>query len=94
MTDHVRLRPPIEVDGTTYFGGEVHVSHDGHPFVWRVWTNDDRYPDRSPEDHGQFLIHGHVHQAWKANGRQVNVGWDVWHKPIPEDELIELLDSI
>jgi len=53
MTDHVSLRPPIEVDGVTYRSGEVCVPRDGHPYVWRVWTNDDR-------DYGPFRPHGHT----------------------------------
>lgn len=39
---------------------------------------EDRYVDHRPEDRGDWLIHGHVHNEWLVNGRQINVGVDVW----------------
>ena len=40
--------------------------------------SNEKYKKWSPEDQGQVLLHGHVHDAWKVRGRQVNVGVDVW----------------
>lgn len=54
---------------------------------------DDRYSDLRPEDHGQILLHGHVHEAWKVRGRQINVGVDVWDfRPVTFDQLLDALD--
>jgi calcineurin-like phosphoesterase family protein len=39
---------------------------------------DERYPELCPVDNGSWLIHGHVHDEWQVNGRQINVGVDVW----------------
>jgi len=41
-------------------------------------TDRERFLDRRPVDKGQWLVHGHVHEAWRVNGRQINVGVDVW----------------
>lgn len=52
----------------------------------------DRYVEHRPVDRGQWLIHGHVHDAWKQNGRQINVGVDVWdYKPVPFDVIREMM---
>jgi calcineurin-like phosphoesterase family protein len=41
-----------------------------------------------PVDNGLPLIHGHVHNSWKVNGRQINVGVDVWDfTPVSEADL-------
>lgn len=46
----------------------------------------DRYAQHRPEDRGQVLLHGHVHSAWRVNGRQINVGVDAWdHRPVAEN---------
>lgn len=40
---------------------------------------DDRYPEFRPTlGPNEWLIHGHVHNLWKINGHQINVGVDVW----------------
>ncbi|NLD76090.1 MAG: hypothetical protein GX643_05430 [Acidimicrobiales bacterium] len=54
----------------------------------------DRFPDWRPEDRGRVLLHGHVHSAWRTNGRMINVGVDVWdYRPIPEPRVIELVEA-
>lgn len=46
----------------------------------------DRFLDWRPEDNGRVLLHGHVHSSWRANGRMINVGVDVWdYAPIQSD---------
>lgn len=48
-----------------------------------------------PTDDGStWLLHGHVHQAWKVDndGRQINVGVDVWdYYPVHEDTIAEIM---
>ena len=54
--------------------------------------DEDRYVDHRPADEGAWLIHGHVHERWRVEGRQINVGVDVWGwEPVPEATLVELL---
>ena len=40
-------------------------------------TDEDRATQYRLPDEGLFLIHGHVHDLWRLNGRQFNVGVDV-----------------
>lgn len=49
-----------------------HFPYPGDP------TDNGRYPEHRPADNGDLLLHGHVHSAWRENGRQVNVGVDAW----------------
>jgi calcineurin-like phosphoesterase family protein len=38
----------------------------------------------APASAPSFLLHGHVHDRWRVNARQINVGVDVWNcKPVP-----------
>jgi calcineurin-like phosphoesterase family protein len=39
----------------------------------------DRHAAHRPEDRGNWLLHGHVHNEWLVNGRQINVGVDMWN---------------
>lgn len=55
---------------------------------------DRRFPEFKPVDDGGWLLHGHVHERWKQNGRQINVGVDVWdYYPVSADELVALIKS-
>jgi calcineurin-like phosphoesterase family protein len=51
-----------------------------------------RYPQYRPKDEGQWLLHGHVHEKWRINGRMINVGVDVWNfYPVPLEEIENIL---
>lgn len=55
----------------------------------------DRYADRRPIDVGLWLLHGHVHDQWQVNGRQINVGVDVWgYEPVPVERLSDLISDL
>ena len=55
-------------------------------------TTLERYKDKRPVDAGLWLLHGHVHSLWKINGRQINVGVDVWNwKPVHAGQLEEII---
>lgn len=57
-------------------------SHDEDRFV--------AYRPHLPPD--AWLLHGHVHEKWQVNGRQVNVGVDVWdYRPVAETILARVL---
>ena len=39
-------------------------------------TKDIRYAEYRPKNEGGWLLHGHVHQLWTVNNKQINVGVD------------------
>jgi len=54
---------------------------------------DVKYDRFKPRPHGLWLLHGHVHTAWKVKPEQrmINVGTDVWDwTPVNIDHLIEI----
>lgn len=57
--------------------------------------HDRRYLHKRIVDDGKnWLIHGHVHGAWKTQGRQINVGVDVWDfKPVPHAKILALIEQ-
>lgn len=68
--------------------------------AWRTWkeaprqypTSQARYDQYRPWNHGGWLVHGHVHDAWKVRGRQINVGVDMWDfRPVHLDEITALI---
>lgn len=56
-------------------------------------TGEQRYTQYRLPDEGLPLVHGHVHDAWRQRGWQINVGVDVWDlAPVPEHALHAMLD--
>lgn len=56
---------------------------------------DQRYSQWRPINKGQFLLHGHCHEAWKVKGRMINVGIDQWgYAPVSESTIPELISDI
>ena len=54
--------------------------------------DDRRFVGQRPADAGLVLLHGHVHERWKVNGRQVNVGVDVWdNRPVSDAQILSAL---
>lgn len=49
----------------------------------------DRYVSERPNDSGEPLVHGHVHDAWTFNGRCINVGLDAWGGHLLREEQLE-----
>lgn len=55
-------------------------------------TADVRYANIRPTDEGGWLLHGHVHDLWKIEGKQINVGVDVWNfLPVPITEIERII---
>jgi calcineurin-like phosphoesterase family protein len=55
----------------------------------------DRHVGLRPLDEGLPLLHGHVHEKWQLNGRQMNVGVDVWDfKPVSEHAIRTWIDTL
>lgn len=80
--------------------GKVRMSHyplgptsliDKWLLKWKGF--DLRYLERRPIlRYEEILLHGHVHSTWKKNGRQINVGVDVWdYRPVSVSQIAELV---
>jgi calcineurin-like phosphoesterase family protein len=42
----------------------------------------------------RMLLHGHVHDKYARRGKQLNVGIDVWHHPIPEEVIRRMMKDL
>jgi calcineurin-like phosphoesterase family protein len=80
-----------DIDGVP---GSVKIDHfpyrgdHGHP----MGSPEDRYPEWRPDDEGHWLVHGHVHDLWRQNGLQINVGLDAWGgRPTNPDAIAALM---
>lgn len=71
-----------------HMGHLVNVSH--YPYQDED-RHSDKYAEWLPKLNAHLpLIHGHVHESWRANGRQFNVGVDANEfAPVSEDTLAE-----
>lgn len=77
--------------GIDLAGHDVVIGH----FPYEGDSHDeDRFVRWRPHDEGHWLLHGHVHTTWKVNGRQVNVGVDVWdYAPVTEEALAAIISQ-
>lgn len=54
----------------------------------------DRFTTLRPINRGQWLLCGHIHEKWRQDGTQINVGVDAWAgAPVNEDTIIALINS-
>lgn len=57
-------------------------------------TEPARFLDQRPIDNGGWLLHGHLHEMWRQNDKQINVGVDAWRlRPVHHDEIVEMIRS-
>lgn len=59
-------------------------------------TQEDRYVSARPDNHGSWLLCGHVHSLWLQRGKQINVGIDAnpkGHFPHSETEIHEMIQK-
>lgn len=56
---------------------------------------EDKFASWRPVETGDnWLLCGHVHEKWRQQGRQVNVGIDAWGgRPVSEEEIIDLINA-
>lgn len=74
----------VDLEG---YSRDIKMSH----FPNTLGMYDDRDFEKWAPTEFDLLIHGHVHQAWKVYGNQVNVGMDAWDlKPVHIDEILDL----
>lgn len=84
-------KPPLYTDLGPHRVQVSHFPYEGDSHEKRERT--DRWAAYRPEDDGSWLIHGHVHTSWLQQGRQINVGVDMWDfTPVPEAYLIAMID--
>lgn len=82
----------LEETTITIGGRTVVISH--YPYQGDH-TEHDRHVALRPVDRGLPLIHGHIHQLRKIEGRMFNVGVDVNDfAPVSEAEVIQWLDAL
>lgn len=80
----------LDVDGTPTLVDLNHLPHADPTYVDHAYV--DRYAGQHPIDTGRWLIHGHVHNAWRLKGHQINVGIDVWDmSPVSEASIIDII---
>lgn len=76
---------------TVQFGDGIVLNH--LPYVGDS-GHEARYPQFRPKDEGSWLLHGHVHEAWKTRGRMINVGVDQWnYAPVKLETLKALMTA-
>ena len=51
------------------------LTYSHYPYVGDS-RDKDRFTGMRPMDTGGYLVHGHVHEKWRTNGRMFNVGVD------------------
>ncbi|WP_419845594.1 metallophosphoesterase [Candidatus Poriferisocius sp.] len=73
----------------TIAGQAVRLSH----FPYKLDDRHDmKYTQWRPQDDGGWLLHGHVHEKWSQQHRQINVGVDAWNfAPVPEQTIADLI---
>lgn len=62
-------------------------------YPWKEEADiDDRYLDKRLEDNGGYLLHGHVHTAYRFRKMMINVGVDQWdYYPVSLTTIHDLL---
>ncbi len=74
----------LTVGGVGVLAGHFPYQGDSQPV--------DRYTEFRPHDDGRWILHGHVHDRWRTEGRQVNVGVDVWdYRPVAEATIAAII---
>ena len=98
---------PRQVPAYYEIGGIAHIIDDPSPvviagqqlrishFPYLIDTHHDlRYIEHRPDDDGGWLLHGHIHEKWRQNGRQINVGVDAWDfAPVSDDTISEMIHA-
>lgn len=84
--DRIAHRPePVTLAGRT-----VRLSH--FPYQAQAPEATKRFAQWRLPNNGDWLLCGHVHEAWRQRDRQVNVGVDAWHfEPVNDDTLAALV---
>ena len=77
--------PPVALAGET-----VRLNH--FPYLDHPPGRPPKFAQWRPADAGEWLLCGHIHNAWRQKGRQINVGVDAWDfGPVADDTLAALI---
>lgn len=88
----------LEVFASTTIASSIHLGgrtvmqshlpyHGDHDHIG------ERYTQWRLRDEGRWLVHGHVHDAWTVQGRQICVSWEKWRNGFATDnDLIALME--
>ena len=79
--------PPVVLAGQ-----EVQINHfpyepgiPGQPVKFAQWR---------PKDNGGWLLCGHIHEKWRQDRKQINVGVDAWNfAPVSDDTICETINA-
>ena len=53
-----------------------------------------KYQDRRPENKGKWLVHGHVHSAWKIKGNMICCAVENWnYTPVSIDTILQIIEG-
>ena len=78
---------PVELAGET-----VQLNH--FPYDPGIPGQPAKYAQWRPEDDGGWLLCGHIHERWRQNRKQINVGVDAWNfAPVNDDTICEMIRS-
>lgn len=81
----------VEQDGWVQ-DGKRHIKLSHYPYHGDR-GEEERFKERRLKDEGAWLLHGHVHQHWGIQGRQINVGVDVrGYFPISLATVLEIIN--
>ncbi len=82
----------LEIQGIKFF-----LSHFPYPNGMKEEDKTERPYAYAGEqyENGKIIpqLCGHVHDRWALVENCLNVGWDIWHKPLSENEIIEIYNS-
>lgn len=79
----------------------AHYDMDGVPVLMSHFpyegdhSDEERYTEWRLPNHGQILVHGHVHGLWQTRGSMVNVGMDAHGgKLLHRDEVVAIVHQV
>lgn len=75
-------------------GQTVNLNHFPYKTETKPIEYEDRYWDMRPDNDGNWLIHGHIHNKGLIKDRMINVSVEMWdYKPVPIDAIINIMNS-
>ena len=78
-------------DPVVLAGESVQLNH--FPYDPGIPGRPAKFAQWRPKDDG-WLLCGHVHEGWRQDRKQINVGVDAWHfAPVSDDTICEVIRS-
>jgi calcineurin-like phosphoesterase family protein len=92
------IRAMVRMGFDAAFPSEIVVRLGGNPFLLSHYPYQEGQIARHVEKYGELytkktdlpLLCGHVHQAWKKQGKMLNVGVDIWDlAPVSAERILQ-----